>query len=238
MKWVLSRVHDGLAPRIFTRHEAATLPSPAPFLHRPELLILDEAVHIARRPRNSRSPSSFSARLARRGATIIMSTHQIREAMELASERGPCWNAGKNDFLGSADERNGARSRLALSGRMESRAVTGLGAAIAIAKKKICAPNCARRNRSTRRCVLRAGDPDPVQFLLSIWAAKSFWKIAGGLALACHMRFAGALIVNRSFAREIPNDTLDVFDRLARARMGYLPRQGFRVFRDAHDRGN
>jgi heme exporter protein A len=80
----LSRVKDGLA-REFSRGMRQRLAIARAFLHTPELLLLDEpftslddraVVVLQKLLSDARS----------RGSTIIMSTHQIREAMELASD--------------------------------------------------------------------------------------------------------------------------------------------------------
>jgi heme exporter protein A len=93
----LARVKDGLA-REFSRGMRQRLAVARAFLHEPELLLLDE-------PFTSLDDRAVAVlqtllREARAGgATIIMSTHQIREAMELAShvallERGKIVFAG------------------------------------------------------------------------------------------------------------------------------------------------
>lgn len=93
----LTRVRDGLA-REFSRGMRQRLAIARAFLHKPDLLILDE-------PFTSLDDRAIAVlqqllEAARsRGATIIMSTHQIREAMELASdvallERGKLIHSG------------------------------------------------------------------------------------------------------------------------------------------------
>ncbi len=79
----LGRVKDGLA-REFSRGMRQRLALGRAFLHEPDLLLLDE-------PFTSLDDKAIAvlqqmlegARV--RGCTIVMSTHQIREAMELAS---------------------------------------------------------------------------------------------------------------------------------------------------------
>ncbi len=93
----LTRVKDGLA-REFSRGMRQRLAVARAFLHEPELLLLDEPFTSL----DDRAVAVLQTLLrdARsRGATIIMSTHQIREAMELAShvallERGKIVFAG------------------------------------------------------------------------------------------------------------------------------------------------
>jgi heme exporter protein A len=100
----LTRVKDGLA-REFSRGMRQRLAIARAFLHSPELLLLDEpftslddrAIDVLQR---------LLSDARSRGATIIMSTHQIREAMELAShvallERGKIVHAGErtNEML-------------------------------------------------------------------------------------------------------------------------------------------
>ncbi len=80
----LSRVKEGLA-REFSRGMRQRLAIARAFLHDPELLLLDEPFTSL----DDRAIAVLQALLAgarSRGSTIVMSTHQIREAMELASD--------------------------------------------------------------------------------------------------------------------------------------------------------
>jgi heme ABC exporter ATP-binding subunit CcmA len=80
----LSRVRDGLA-REFSRGMRQRLAVARAFLHQPDLLLLDEPFTSL----DDRAIAVLQQLLAdarARGATIVMSTHQIREAMELASD--------------------------------------------------------------------------------------------------------------------------------------------------------
>ena len=80
----LSRVKDGLA-REFSRGMRQRLAVARAFLHEPELLVLDEPFTSL----DDRAVAVLHKLLKDalvRGATIIMSTHQIREAMELATD--------------------------------------------------------------------------------------------------------------------------------------------------------
>jgi ABC-type multidrug transport system ATPase subunit len=80
----LSRVKDGLA-REFSRGMRQRLAIARAFLHNPELLLLDEPFTSL----DDRAIAVLQTLLSdarQRGATIIMSTHQIREAMELATD--------------------------------------------------------------------------------------------------------------------------------------------------------
>jgi len=80
----LGRVKEGLA-REFSRGMRQRLAVARAFLHEPELLLLDEPFTSL----DDRAVAVLQKLLhaARsRGATIVMSTHQIREAMELASD--------------------------------------------------------------------------------------------------------------------------------------------------------
>lgn len=93
----LGKVKDGMA-REFSRGMRQRLAIARAFLHEPELLLLDEPFTSL----DDRAVAVLQALLSdarHRGATIIMSTHQIREAMELAShvvllERGKIVHAG------------------------------------------------------------------------------------------------------------------------------------------------
>jgi heme exporter protein A len=93
----LARVKDGMA-REFSRGMRQRLAVARAFLHHPEILLLDE-------PFTSLDDKAIAVLQSllddalKQGATIIMSTHQIREAMELATdvamlERGRIVHAG------------------------------------------------------------------------------------------------------------------------------------------------
>jgi heme ABC exporter ATP-binding subunit CcmA len=80
----LSRVKEGLA-REFSRGMRQRLAIARAFLHNPELLLLDEPFTSL----DDRAIAVLQKLLAdarARGSTIVMSTHQIREAMELATD--------------------------------------------------------------------------------------------------------------------------------------------------------
>jgi heme exporter protein A len=100
----LARVKDGLA-REFSRGMRQRLAIARAFLHHPDLLILDEPFTSL----DDRAVAVLQQLLTNaraRGSTIVMSTHQIREALELASgvallERGRIVFAGprSNEML-------------------------------------------------------------------------------------------------------------------------------------------
>jgi heme ABC exporter ATP-binding subunit CcmA len=80
----LGRVKDGLA-REFSRGMRQRLAVARAFLHRPEILLLDEPFTSL----DDRAIAVLQTLLKdalSSGATIVMSTHQIREAMELATD--------------------------------------------------------------------------------------------------------------------------------------------------------
>ena len=80
----LTRVKDGLA-REFSRGMRQRLAIARAFLHHPDLLLLDEPFTSL----DDRAVAVLQQLLASaraRGSTIVMSTHQIREAMDLASD--------------------------------------------------------------------------------------------------------------------------------------------------------
>ena len=80
----LTRVREGLA-REFSRGMRQRLAIARAFLHKPDLLLLDEPfTSLDDRAITVLQELLIEAR--RRGSTIIMSTHQIREAMELATD--------------------------------------------------------------------------------------------------------------------------------------------------------
>lgn len=80
----LTRVKEGLA-REFSRGMRQRLAIARAFLHNPDLLLLDEPFTSL----DDRAVAVLQQLLSgarARGSTIVMSTHQIREAMELASD--------------------------------------------------------------------------------------------------------------------------------------------------------
>jgi heme ABC exporter ATP-binding subunit CcmA len=93
----LARVKDGMA-REFSRGMRQRLAVARAFLHHPEILLLDEPFTSLDDKAIAVLQSLLADALAE-GSTIIMSTHQIREAMELAThvallERGKIAFAG------------------------------------------------------------------------------------------------------------------------------------------------
>jgi len=79
----LARVRDGLA-REFSRGMRQRLAVGRAFLHDPEVLLLDEPF-TALDDRAIAVLQSMIKEMRDRGRTIIMSTHQLREALDLAS---------------------------------------------------------------------------------------------------------------------------------------------------------
>jgi heme exporter protein A len=93
----LARVKDGMA-REFSRGMRQRLAVARAFLHHPAILLLDEPFTSLDDKAIAVLQSLLESALAG-GATIVMSTHQIREAMELAThvamlERGKIVHAG------------------------------------------------------------------------------------------------------------------------------------------------
>ncbi|MEP6961475.1 MAG: ABC transporter ATP-binding protein, partial [Acidobacteriota bacterium] len=80
----LGRVRDGLA-REFSRGMRQRLAIARAFLHEPELLLLDEPF-TSLDDRAIAVLQTMLQEMRDAGRTIIMSTHQIREAMELATD--------------------------------------------------------------------------------------------------------------------------------------------------------
>jgi heme ABC exporter ATP-binding subunit CcmA len=94
----LARVRDGLA-REFSRGMRQRLAVGRAFLHDPEVLLLDEPF-TALDDRAIAVLQSMIQSMRERGRTIVMSTHQLREALELAShvallQRGQLVHAGE-----------------------------------------------------------------------------------------------------------------------------------------------
>ena len=93
----LERVKDGMA-REFSRGMRQRLAVARAFIHQPELLLLDEPF-TSLDDRAINVLQSLLKDALSRGSTIVMSTHQIREAMELATnvallERGKIVHTG------------------------------------------------------------------------------------------------------------------------------------------------
>ena len=93
----LGRVREGLV-REFSRGMRQRLAVARAFLHEPSVLLLDEPF-TSLDDRAIAVLQSLLAEAAARGASIVMSTHQIREAMELAS-RVVLLERGKLVFTG------------------------------------------------------------------------------------------------------------------------------------------
>jgi heme exporter protein A len=96
----LGRVRDGLA-REFSRGMRQRLAVGRAFLHDPEVLLLDEPF-TALDDRAIAVLQSMIKSMRDRGRTIIMSTHQLREALELAShvallQRGQIVHTGERN---------------------------------------------------------------------------------------------------------------------------------------------
>jgi heme ABC exporter ATP-binding subunit CcmA len=94
----LARVRDGLA-REFSRGMRQRLAVARVFLHDPEILILDEPF-TALDDRAIAVLQTLLSDMHGRGRTIVMSTHQLREALELAThvamiQRGQIVHAGE-----------------------------------------------------------------------------------------------------------------------------------------------
>lgn len=94
----LTRVRDGLA-REFSRGMRQRLAVARAFLHDPEVLLLDEPF-TALDDRAIAVLQSMLKDMLARGRTIVMSTHQLREALELAThvaliQRGKIAYAGE-----------------------------------------------------------------------------------------------------------------------------------------------
>ena len=94
----LERVRDGLV-REFSRGMRQRLAVARAFLHNPSLMLLDEPF-TALDDRGIAVLQDFLNDARRAGRTIIMSTHQLREALELATDVALI-NRGKLAYRGS-----------------------------------------------------------------------------------------------------------------------------------------
>ena len=172
------------------------------FLHNPSLLLLDEPFTALDDRAIKVLQDLLKAALAE-GRTVIMSTHQLREALELATDVALI-NRGRLAFRGERTRGNVGRSGLAVSSLR--RGMNFLRQAWAVAAKDL---RSEVRSKETVNASLSfalvilllfsfAFDPD----------AEQVRQISGGL-LWLVFAFAGTLILNRSFARELVNDCLD-----------------------------
>ena len=164
-----------------------------------------------------------------------MSTHQIREAMELAThvallERGKIVHAGPRTPEMLLDPGWLYRTY----GGDSTSVKQGFLAAFAIARKDL---RTELRTKESLNAALSFALVILVLFSFAFDLGRDeFYAISGGLLWLVYS-FAGALIVNRSFARELPNDCLDVL--IASPAPGWAIFLGKAVagFRAAADRG-
>src|SRR5207253_5140010 len=105
MEWLertgLDRVRDGLV-REFSRGMRQRLAVARAFLHNPSLLLLDEPF-TALDDRAIKVLQDLLRSALAEGRTIIMSTHQLREALELATDVALI-NRGKLAFRGARSQ--------------------------------------------------------------------------------------------------------------------------------------
>ena len=115
MQWLervgLERVATGLV-REFSRGMRQRLAVARAFLHDPQVLLLDEPFTALDDRAIAVLQTVLRDALAS-GKTVMMSTHQLREALELATHV-VLINRGKHGVPGRAHARNAGRSRLAL----------------------------------------------------------------------------------------------------------------------------
>ncbi|HXF25928.1 MAG TPA: heme ABC exporter ATP-binding protein CcmA [Bryobacteraceae bacterium] len=97
----LGHVHEGL-PREFSRGMRQRLAVARAFLHEPDLMILDEPF-TALDDRAIAVLQEILKRAMSDGRTVIMSTHQLREALELATDVALI-NRGKLAFAGKRSQ--------------------------------------------------------------------------------------------------------------------------------------
>ena len=122
------------------------------FLHQPSVLLLDEPF-TALDDRAIAVLQTLLRQALAEGRTVIMSTHQLREALELATHVA-LLNRGKIAFHGERTAGDGGRPGLGLRalwrGLMEFfRQMLGHRRA------RTCAPSCAPKKPSTRRWLSR-----------------------------------------------------------------------------------
>ena len=188
--------------REFSRGMRQRLAIARAFIHSPSVLLLDEPF-TSLDDRAIAVLQSLLAEAAKNGASIVMSTHQLREAMELATqvvllERGQLVFAGpRSDEMLSdpgwvyshyGDKEGYANQILTIALkdlRSELRGKEAINASLAFSVVVLLLLNFAF---------------DPSADETQVFAGGLLWIV---------FAFAGVLIFNRSFARELPNDCLD-----------------------------
>ena len=207
MEWLertgLERVRDGLV-REFSRGMRQRLAVARAFLHEPSVLLLDE-------PFTALDDRAIAVlqRLLREalaeGKTVVMSTHQLREALELATHVA-LLNA-RHSWHSTASARRKWSTIPAASTRDTARAD-----GILLRQMLVIAVKDLRAELRTKEAINASLAFALVILLLFSFAfdpaEETMREISGGL-LWIVFAFAGTLMLNRSFARELPNDCLD-----------------------------
>ena len=210
----LLRVREGLA-REFSRGMRQRLAIARAFLHNPAVLVLDEPF-TSLDDRAIALLQSLLRQALERGASVIMSTHQLREALETRHRRSTS-ERRKSRPLRPARAADARRPHLALRAiRRRMKFVW------AIARKDLRSE--LRSKEATNAAISFA-----LVILLILNIAfeptgdeKS--TMAGGL-LWIVFAFSATLILNRTFARELQNDALEALIAAPVPGWAPLPRQ-------------
>ena len=178
------------------------------FLHQPDLLLLDEpftslddrAIAVLQTPASDARASAARPSSCRR----TRSAKPWNCASDVALlERGKIVHAGPQPrnagSIPAGSTGNTGRRR-----REEAASCAALRHREERSAHRTAHQGIAQRQRLRSRWSFWCSSASP-----SISAAKNCYAISGGLLWLVYS-FAGALIVNRSFARELPNDCLDV----------------------------
>ena len=212
----LTVVRDGLV-REFSRGMRQRLAVARTFLHDPSLLLLDEPF-TALDDRAIAVLQASAEAAQSEGRSIIMSTHQLREALELATDVALV-QSRKAGLPRAALAGNAGRSGLAstaITGKRKWAASFWIYARRSPSPARICARSGAPRKQSTRRCRSRS----------------SFWccSVSPSTPHGTGARYFGRPALARIHVRRRTGPESQLFARVAER----LPRCASRL---AHQRG-
>ncbi len=190
------------------------------FLHDPELLLLDE-------PFTSLDDKAIAVlqsmlqEMRNRGRTVIMSTHQLREAMEAFDARH-LHSARAGRVLGRSGRRKCSPIPAGSTGPTANNDLpeANLDHRLQDLRSEIRTKEAFNTSIAFSMVIL-------VLFSFAFDQAEDFQALLGGLLWLVYA-FAGALVLNRGFARELQNDCLDALISLARALERCVLGQGVR----------
>ena len=204
----LERVKDGLV-REFSRGMRQRLAVARAFLHEPKVLLLDEPF-TALDDRAIAVLQTLLREALAEGKTIVMSTHQLREALELATHVA-LMIRGQVAFHGPRTPEMVADPGLDLC-------AVRRGLMPFVRQVLVIMAKDLRAELRTKEAINASLSFALVMLLLFSFAfdpsEETTREISGGL-LWIVFAFAGTLILNRSFARELPQRLSGCPDRRA-----------------------